>query len=44
MVHEEMYVKYIIYLHLCGFFVRRGSTICAILVEGIIGNIPVKLF
>ena len=32
-----------IYIY-CGYFVRRGSTICAILVEGIIGNIPVKLF
>ena len=34
---------FFIYIY-CGYFVQWGSTICAILVEGIIGNIPVKLF
>ena len=28
----------------CGYFVQQIGTICAIVVEGIIGNITVKLF
>ena len=39
-----MSLKGISYLELCDHFVHQSGTICAILVECIVGNIPVKLF
>ena len=34
----------LIFLAVNGLFVRRSGTVCAILVEGIMGNVHVKLF
>ena len=43
-VQEEMSLKYISYLELWQPLVHWSGTICAILVEGIMGNNSVKLF
>ena len=43
-VQKEMSLKYISYLELWQPLVQWSGTICAILVEGIMGNNSVKLF